>query len=1170
MISEIKDDDILNGDLLWQQSDQNLFRWCSFDDDSGEDEQFRGEYFVLKQNLTPDPTVENIFKMRYASNKEFKGLEDEVREDDGFKLSSKMLKELKSTNPDSMDMDIDDDLLNEMLKYTGANEPSKTINEDAAIDISDSYEPVLHEVVVFTRAQSIVINNETEFKFPSTIRSAAVLKGSVIDDGKSTDEDTLVISLYSGFALLVRLYEIKGSLQPKIVQWWKTSTMSTASTSVPSLEEVGLKINTHSSGSLIALNAAKNCIRLHPCSQTAHGIQLQTPINVKFDGYLAHSCFLKQDKHAEVPYARLLTLLVTSNRRYLITLYDIRLDNHEIKEYSPQVLTNDFDIPVFVIPFKDSALFVMPTSIYLISPNNIINADYNLFSTKFDKSFPVGYHKPETKIKYDDDEVLISTEDGTIYLVTFRESVLRVELILTIPKVSNFTLEKQGTGYELYYTSSFAKGGHFHLPRLHFDPLDIKAGLHQGEKIENILNWSPLLDLEIIKNKYKNEEVWLAHGNYISQLKKGYYATKELQDTQLKRSYKFYIHSFDEQLYFIFAFLDKTLVFKYEDEQLIDVDDSGLEVLSRTIAVSSLGSICFQVLINAVVVSDFASDLTIRKDFEQEIILADAFASYVAVITENLNTSMNISSNIALYKVSGDVLLVGEEFDLGIDPCFMKFISLESRLFLIVGGSQVLRVFEINGDKMEQRSNISIGITDPHDVIYLGTRLAISSRLGEVFIYNISIDSLHLKADHQLDFKVCHTPVDLSATHDGILLVSKTMWKLDITNEYPLPVVFDENKERNIFQCTALNKTTYAALRDDGFCLIGINNTPQTLLKSMKLPKIPRKMKYISHLRVFAVISESSLFFMSKSNKLNTKLFGKKQSNGLFVDEQPLSLSEWVLPLAEKSFRNLLVGCKTANGGSIKVIQPKFSSEDPDTIEAHEIFTYNTPGPVLAFKQLKDDVVIYSSGCQLFISQYDIEKKKMMDPIQVHSFRSVIIDIDVRENLALISTRDYSFSKFEYTDGILSLKESDYCSRKVMNSLTLSESVTISTDKLFCTITGVENQEDRFKSYVPFVPRVQKCDLKPLWYKDKSHKRFVAYGFAGEIQLYTLLSREIAEPLLNYYKHAVTPQEICSKGLFDIDDSIFVKEKNLNVIDADRLHSDLPKDLKDLINAISY
>lgn len=1163
---EIEEEDFQRFSGSIDFGDDNIFNWNEPNIEQITKERFSGGYSVLKQSLVSSPIVKKLYRFKYSVNKKLAGLAAEAFEDDGSILTKKMARELRQPNPDSFDMDIDDDLESEMLRYTTTDRAAQNSKEIIEIDLTEEYKPELQEIIVAIRHTSILINNENEVKLPSTVRSCDVLRGSQIED-EVWDEDSLLLTLSSGYLLLIRFFHIDDAPKPYVVQWWKTSSFVKH---LPALSDVGRETLAYSSGKLIALTSAQGSIRLHHCSQTPHGVMLDLHQNVNFDGTILHTCFLEPLKDvSEKEHALIFSLMVTSHRRYMIRLFEFWLEEKHIMEHSPFLLTNEFDVPVFVFSFQQSAFLMMENKIVVISVNQILSVDYNFLTADFDGAFPTGYYKPTTQIT-SDNEVLISTEDGTIYSVIVLSDRIHVKPILKAPKLSQFILEKVPEGYGLYYTCSFGTGGYRVYPELLSDEVDYKDLLANSERTQRFNNWAPLLDVELVDTRNKTQELWLAHGKSLSRIRNGYSAIREIQDAKLRKAHKVYCHTFDDEIYFIFSFVDKTLVYKYEEDQLMDVEDSGLDLINRTISISSLQSVCFQVMEDALVVTDFASEHTMRKDFENEVLLADSIELYTAIITEDFSLDGEICNFLTIFESSGDIHNFGDQIQLGLTVSFVKFLTIDSAVFLVVGGPELLKVFKKNDTSFLFLKDISIQIEEPHDLVYIDGRLLISSRLGEFASFEINLSNTGLDLLHRYTLKLSQSPIEFYAAETEILLISKELWKLNAKEKYPVPVIFDDQKERTVFSAIVLNSQSFAVLRDDCFCFVLVSKHPEPVLKSIKLSQVPKKVKYLSHLGVFAVISENSLEFTSKVSKLESRIYSKRKSPLLFDDESPLSLSEWIFPTNEKAFRNILIGCRSSTGGSIKVLQPKLLNDGSDIIEAHQIYTAKTDGPVLAFEQLDAKTVIYSSGMKLAVCTYDLETKNFLDSVVVHEFNSLIMGIDVQNDLVLVSTKDYSVAKFKSIDGKLELSDNDFSVRKVTNSLVLSEHVAITTDKLHCSITGLENQETKFKAYVPFVPKLLRCQFKPLWYTGDISNRFIAYGIGGEIQLYTILDKD-SELGADKSYHKTPPTSVTQKGLWELNNELWISDRDTNVVDGDRLLAASSNDSTiDLLHAIAF
>lgn len=1144
--------EILESDVISPVNDLNedFFKW-NLDDYQVELEKYSDQYSVLRHKIVSSPIIHAIYKFKYRLNKPLEGLELENSEDDGFILTKKMLKDLQPVDPDSFGVDDFDDLESEMLKYT-SKEIDQDKNKEIEMDL-DEEDPILEEVLVTIQNSSIKINNESVFEFSSTIRSSELLPGQIIKEG-IYDEDSLLITLTNGFFLLIKFYLYQSEVKPYVVQWWKTSNNEKE---LPELSDVGRDIIAHSSGSAAYLTSMEGLIRLYYFTSSTHGLMIDRLQNLSFDGTILNSCLIE----AINSKAFIFTMVMTSQRRFLIRLFEWWLDESRIIEHTPFLLNSNFPLPILTIPLDDSILLIMQDRFILIEINQILCANNNFLEIPYDGSFPVNYFKSKNPLFTKYPEVFISTEDGTIYMINIIDNKIQCESILKIPKITNFLVEKVDENtIDLLFSSDLSNGGYYRYENFkinHDKSIFPKPDL----VIDRWINWAPLFDVEIIKKGNNDEEIWLAHGKSLSKFKIGIQAEKLINDSSLKTAENVFIHRSNSEIFFIFSFVDKTLVFKLSQDELIDVNDSGLELIQRTLLISNLDDICFQITENSIIISDFQNKFLKKKFEDEEIIFADCIDNLIVLFTEFPNEE---KLNLSLYKVFGEIKLIGSSIKLIEQPNFLKFFKFNEIVYVVIGLEDNLLIYEVQ-EELVFIKKINIGIKEPNDFIFKNDLIYISSRFGEFYVFRFNKEEIDLIKTFEI--KLTNEPITFKMNENFIILISKFIWKLEFDSNFPTQIIINEQRDRNIYNVLILDDLKMALLREDGFCLSSLSINSEPILKSIKMNFIVKKVKYLSHLKLFAILSENNLMFSNKYKQLIVNFYSKfESSSSLFEKEVPLCINEWILPSEKKSFRNILVGCNNinGNGGALKILQAKLNN---DEVDVFELFNLKTTGAVLSINQLNEEIIIYSSSYELYIVSYNFESKKLNESKLIKEFDSIILNIDINKDKILISTKDYSMTILQFINNEFIEIEKDPLIRKITNSLLLKDNVTITTDKLNCSITGVQNNQNRFRTNVSFVPKLKKCEFLPRWYNDKLI-RFIAYGMSGDIQLFTLLDKNQTSQFKSIYKKSINVENVCEKGFWEINEGPWSNDRSINTFDHDKFLTST-KELKDLTNSVS-
>lgn len=1141
-------------------------------------------YGALKQRLVVSPLVKGIYKVHYAVNKPLQGLSEMSNPTDGSFMTNKMFKDLSLPDPDSFNTDDGfDDLEEEMLKYTTKREEEEKAQQhqsnDTDVEMPDDYEPQLETIVVRVHENHIAVDQEDVFDLPATVRSCNVLPGASLR-GDLYDEDSILITLSSQFLLLIRFFQHNGKVAPYVVQWWKTSHLENQS---PTLTTVGHEILTHQSGSAVALTAQKDQIRLYYCSQTSRGVMLDRLQNLIVDGIILHSCFLEPLKDVPGGHAMFCILMMTSQRRYVIRLFEWWLDESRITEHTPLLLTNDFQVPVFILPFKQSIFMMMEKSIVLVGVNNILSADYQFLGADFPGSFPVSFFRPTTPIIAEDpdNEVLIATEDGTIFSVVIYEDRIHIRPILKVSRISKFMLEHRGSQYHLLYSRDQSSSGYMIFEDIVRDSTPTnKIDASLGELVFKWDNWAPLWDVNTIQTP-EAEELWLGHGRYLSRLRIGLPATKELTDKTLRSAIRVFTHIANDSLYFIFGFTDHTLLFRLEDDSLVDIEDGALEMEDSTVHISSLDEICFQITDHAILAIDFSNqENLVIKDFQlSTIIMADCYLNMVAlvsqiVIDDSLYTRLSIYTLLGgeLNAISSDMTLVDE-------PNFVKLIQFEGRMYALTGHPSKfpglpskITFYEQSIPEFRPCGTFTVDLCDIHDLIAHQNTIHISGRMGEYAVYDLSSDLEIIQLKHLHTFKLAKSHIEFQLTPDHILLIChKQMWRLDFGAVYPKPIIFQEMKNRNIYSAISITGTKYAILRDDGFGIIDVSQQMQPIVKTLKIGKAAKKFKYISHLSVFAILTETTLLFADRHSLLEVRLFCRKENKVMFENEVLHCMAEWILPTEGKSFRNILIGCSSDSGGSIKVIQPKISKKDSNVMEAYEIYAIKTPAAVLSIGQISDTEIGYSCGSEFYRCKYNQQTKKMEEPVLQSTYSSLVTGFSRCGERSLFCTSGQLVSGHidSFSD------RGDVVVRDALDALVINDDLYVKSDHTHCCVSFVNFDYDHavlWRSNLEYAPRVRKCELKSVW-SESPVRRFLTFGIGGTIDVFTMLNEVQYESLQEYYQRSGEEQgpSVTMKGLWDPKTCWTRDQSHRRIFDYDRFTQgeDISEVAQSLLNNLS-
>lgn len=457
------------------------------------------------------------------------------------------------------DMSEDDDIvwnLDENDSCSDSQRPQSPLVEDE-----------ITTVKVLVKTTSIMIEG-VEFGLNSGVRS------SIIIPGTSGSEDSLLLSIQSGFLLLIRIWRVPRTFgdasfvrtthygpptttthfyKPFVVQWWKTLAENLA-------EMSGSQLSAHASGMAVVSASPSSVFRIHMCQNTDSGVQLLPHFNVPVNGIILHSCFSQPLKGVGDDHLMFLVLTFTNVRRLDLLLYSWYVSDALSDDLTRSILplNNSFPFPVMIVPLatNHSFLFICADMFIVVTVHNITSADYSFSRFAYDGAFPTSFYLPESPFLALDsektDEVLLASESGVIYsiVITDNKSLTYDAIAQVADPVSVFTFQKYETGYRLNYASDTGGSKELQIAKLFTKDLipnsDKKLPYSEAILIQDFKNWGPVIDVLVIESyqmrsiaPYCSQDVWALTGvgrrTKLTQLRSGYSIKKETKPVGLLR-----------------------------------------------------------------------------------------------------------------------------------------------------------------------------------------------------------------------------------------------------------------------------------------------------------------------------------------------------------------------------------------------------------------------------------------------------------------------------------------------------------------------------------------------------------------------------------------------------------------------------------------------------------
>ncbi|KAI5969337.1 hypothetical protein CANMA_001657 [Candida margitis] len=689
------------------------------------DDNIDHNYLIAKQTLVNSPAILHIYTdFKVKINKPFKGSSSKLLNDAEYQY-------LTPPEEDSqMDaFDEDDDILEELnTSATGGIE-----------QVEKEEDPVFELAHVLVKYQSILING-VDYRFKSAVRSSCIIRASL-----AQEEDHILVSLKSGFLLLLRIFLVPRNIRdidygykplskdrpfvfkPFIVQWWNLQQKS----NYPELNTSGFVLRSSPSGlSTISCSASQSFRIYKTVEQSNCGTVLQNHLNVPLNGFLVDSCFIESKSAMQTDM--FLSLVFTEHRRLYINLFSwfnfYSSDPSISKSSLP--LENTFDIPIFIAPLLQNSafLFVSPTKLTVISVHDIISGHYEFKSSDFRAgSFPTNFYVPKSQIRsmgdYEVDEVLLSSDIGVFYSILISKS--GIESIAPIARASEnittFTFERTSAGYELKYASASGQTNTVILSEL-YEPEytcdiknDTKLSHSKTELLEKSPNWAPVIDFQVVPSsvsgefdRLKKDEFWSITGSAsrfkLSHIKVGYYGSKQDEGyIELRKVVQSWLLELLSRSVLICAFSFETKLLEFDgssDNDMVEVEDAEICKDEQTIFCGVVRSSQFtnaiaddvdyiiQVTTRSVTVTDLTSLHTCITN--QCILFAEVSGDKLLLIIEKEEKVILCKYILELVTATGDLSLVinpqlVSEVTLDFQPSMMKRCMVGSLDMIAIG-----------------------------------------------------------------------------------------------------------------------------------------------------------------------------------------------------------------------------------------------------------------------------------------------------------------------------------------------------------------------------------------------------------------------------------------------------------------------------------------------------
>lgn len=1109
----------------------------------------------MKQTLMHSPIFQNIFPRFHVSTV------NNIRQTRNLSHQDDSDQYLSLQEEDSQFGTFnDDDLLMDMSQ-------SQSQNKDRDMYDTDNKTAKLQVISVIVKNTSLLVNG-LHFPLNSNIRSSCVIKG--IRNERVQEEDSLFISLKSGFLLLIRFFYVpmtfhdndfnedlgdkKKVFKPFVVQWWDTLSDLRS----PSIFSSGNNLYSHCSGLAAVSTSSSSCFRIYNCNHTKLGVIFQPHYNVVVDGSILHGCFAQPIKGSILDnHVMFLTMNYTTVSSLELNLYSWTTTEkiNESLGKSTLPLPGTFPIPSFIASLSNngSFLFVTPEELIIITVHDITSAEFNFKREKFPGSFPTGYYYPKTNIVVDSDEsnideLLISTDNGSIYSVIINKgNISQVRLIVRISDpISIFTLEASTNGYDLIYGSDTGLNRHILIESLLTDTV----GYSQSLLLTSYKNWAPIFDVQIIdsfksRNCYQNtkNEFWCISGigkrARLSHLRNGYSLARMTTPYQslrkVERMFTLEIHGIT---YICCSLPFETVFLEYQpqnDDPLIEVSEVCINYDSPTLFMTMISEdLGIQITPHSIIITSIDSLIAVQE-YDNVIVVCDVVDDKMVIVTQEDADKYQVE----LFQVSSELTSIYKgDIDLQVS-CVKLFVS--DKILIVLGGFESeIRVIELalEMEQLQMGNDVLFNLHDfvdtddtliPQTIIFIQEHFLLGTRDGYLFQFDLELN-------FQNNYKLSDVNVDIHHTSNPkkALISCKSLWLIDFENfGHPEPILFDEKNDKIVKNIKPMKSQGIGLLllmvRDEGLSVANISDYKIPNIKQISIGDSAKKFLYLPFLSVFMILSDSKdpktrlRFVDRKTYKLlpHTEIVSRKGlEDGIFEkDEYPLCCKIWSLDKLGKKSKKILIGCSNGGKGSFKILDiTKVPSEvNKLAMKCVQLIEFKHSSPINCIEQV-DSNIIFSSENSIYSTVYNIEGKRLQPISLMATSISPITSIVVEGDIVSITTKFDSIYQYEFKKAdlkaSLTLITQDPLSKSIANHDIVGDKVIVA-DKYHSDIIIMEKNGKNLVTTGTFktfgVPRVYKGDFLYFWAPNQCSNSFVSVTVDGEVTLFKEIDEQSYE-----------------------------------------------------------
>lgn len=754
----------------------------------------------VKSTLAPSPIVKNIYpSFKVSMKKTIRSIRNLSFQDESDQYLS-----LRDADSQSAVFDDDDDSL---LLEVGP-ELAKQSTDTCDVDVDPSLEDYV-DVNLIVRTTSLLINN-VPFNLASSIRDSCLVGGT---KNSGNNEDGLLISLKSGFLMLIKLFYVPRTFtdrssdesirdknvcrvfKPFAVQWWDVSVNAPNPSPTSSLTSIGHTLHSHVSGQAVVATAANGVFRIHNLdySKAADaGIIFKPHYNVNVGGIIMQAAFGRPIENRVVDdHVMFLVLLFNDNNRLELCLYEWSTSEPIFKylDVTRLPLKNDFELPIFTVPLKSgSFLFVGRKSLSVITMHNIKSGEYDSVKFPYSGSFPTSYYIYPLEDSFHD-TIFISADDGVIHKV----EIDRGEVVSIKPEVrvryslSKFVIKPAGDDnddylYHLIYASSTGLN-----QEIFVHASGNSSNYNYTDTVDRYGNWCPVKDVQIIdsynsgsNSNHSSQELWCLSGcgkeTRIARVTSGYSAASYGYTPSATKLESLFFFSLNNTPYLACAnpFDSKLLeITPLENSEFTNIEEAAFITDSTTLSMDSVSShVALQVTTNTIALTTISSFL-LCLTLENDPIIYSHFNNEFLTLAYHEVQDVDSQSSVEIFQLQ--IPDIDDDTKMTMDDVFKRYallkveshvsmaklLFLDSEMVLIVGsfdGNILIYGFNETPELYIKQEYHLLELCDtednnlvPHDVILVENTLLIGTKDGYLFYFHLGDASVN----YSLTFDNC-------------------------------------------------------------------------------------------------------------------------------------------------------------------------------------------------------------------------------------------------------------------------------------------------------------------------------------------------------------------------------------------------------------------------------